>query len=285
MYINILISYICFMNQFDKARKGCAQKEDCEQSPGGDDYRCHDLALIIPEEIHNNLHTEPVLQSAKTVYIPPETQNDVPQENSSDIGIAMEAQELIKLSDIAENISKDSDCQKNTGTESMPPNSSRENIDDYESYRITPEAAQVLDSVNTAGTALSKDLKTAVKNTYANITDDLKQKNHSEQKRDITYSEIKKLIDDTIAKNCSKDDLLGLLHYRNFWELVEVEMLVNGKLITGIPVFIEENTFRVINDKHSYFIPIKNVDYIRTNDGLRSSFDSPNDNEPCKKSP
>lgn len=63
----------------------------------------------------------------------------------------------------------------------------------------------------------------------------------------------------------------GLLHYRKWWERVEAEILVNGKLITGIPIFIEENTLRVINKDHSYFIPLEKVDYIRTNDGLDPS--------------
>lgn len=64
----------------------------------------------------------------------------------------------------------------------------------------------------------------------------------------------------------------GFLHYRKWWELIEVDISVCGKIITGIPIFAEENTLRVINDNHSYFIPIEKIDYIRTTDGLRSSF-------------
>lgn len=77
-------------------------------------------------------------------------------------------------------------------------------------------------------------------------------------------------------KCCDQEGHHGLLNYRRWWELIEVEMSVSGKLITGIPIFIEKDTLRVINDNYSYFIPLEKVDYIRTKDGLRSSFDSSN---------
>lgn len=60
----------------------------------------------------------------------------------------------------------------------------------------------------------------------------------------------------------------GLYYYKDFWDLREVDVLVNGEALTGIPIFTNENTLRVINEEHSYFIPMKNVDYIRTTDGL-----------------
>lgn len=64
----------------------------------------------------------------------------------------------------------------------------------------------------------------------------------------------------------------GLLHYRKWWELSDVDIFINGDKITGIPIFAEKNTLRVINDGYSYFIPLEKVDYIRTTDGLKSSF-------------
>jgi len=66
--------------------------------------------------------------------------------------------------------------------------------------------------------------------------------------------------------------LYGLLHYRKWWEQNEVDICVCGKLISGIPIFIEENTLRLINSRHSYFVPLEKIDYIRTTDGLCSSF-------------
>ena len=62
--------------------------------------------------------------------------------------------------------------------------------------------------------------------------------------------------------------LYGLLHYREWWERNEVDISVGGKLITGTPIFIEENTLRVINDRYSYFIPLEKIEFIRTTDGL-----------------
>lgn len=72
------------------------------------------------------------------------------------------------------------------------------------------------------------------------------------------------------TKSCTHTDRNGLLHYRKWWERVDVDILVNGKLISGIPIFIEEDTLRVINNDYSYFIPLEKVDYIRTTDGLDS---------------
>lgn len=78
-------------------------------------------------------------------------------------------------------------------------------------------------------------------------------------------------------KNCDQERCSGLLHYRRWWELIEVEILTGGKLISGVPIFVEENTLRVINNDYSYFIELDKVDYIRTKDGLVSSFDLPDD--------
>ena len=66
--------------------------------------------------------------------------------------------------------------------------------------------------------------------------------------------------------------LFGLLHYRQWWERNEVDISICGKLVSGTPIFLEENTLRVVNCKYSYFIPLEKIDYIRTTDGLCSSF-------------
>lgn len=73
-------------------------------------------------------------------------------------------------------------------------------------------------------------------------------------------------------KNHNCADPCGLLHFRAWWELVEVDLCVGGRLISGIPIFVEEGTLRVINRQHSYFVPLGKVDYICTNDGLCSAF-------------
>ena len=44
---------------------------------------------------------------------------------------------------------------------------------------------------------------------------------------------------------------------------------MEGKLLTGIPMMIRKNAMRVMNEHHSYIIPMDNVDYIRTPDGLQ----------------
>jgi len=77
----------------------------------------------------------------------------------------------------------------------------------------------------------------------------------------------------TRCHECSS--LYGLLHYRKWWEQNEVDLSVCGKLISGTPIFVEENTLRVINKQYSYFIPLEKIDYIRTTDGLCSSFQLP----------
>jgi len=74
----------------------------------------------------------------------------------------------------------------------------------------------------------------------------------------------------TWCRNCA--GLYGLLHYRKWWEQNEVDISVCGKFISGTPIFTEENTLRVINSKYSYFIPLEKIDYIRTTDGLCTSF-------------
>lgn len=61
----------------------------------------------------------------------------------------------------------------------------------------------------------------------------------------------------------------GLLQYQKWWYLNPVDVRVNGETVSGIPIFLQENTLRVVNDAYSYFIPLENVDYIRTRNGLR----------------
>lgn len=77
--------------------------------------------------------------------------------------------------------------------------------------------------------------------------------------------------DDTAGQSAPE----GLLYYRKWWERIKVELSVNNQLITGIPIFTEKNVLRVISDRHSYFIPLEKIDYIRTDDGLRSPFTLP----------
>lgn len=60
----------------------------------------------------------------------------------------------------------------------------------------------------------------------------------------------------------------GLFHYQEWWFRNQIDICVNGKLISGIPIFADHNTIRVVNEKHSYFIPVEKIDYIRTPDGL-----------------
>lgn len=62
----------------------------------------------------------------------------------------------------------------------------------------------------------------------------------------------------------------GLFFYQKWWKLREVEIFVNGDMLTGTPIFTHENTMRVVNELYSYFIPMQKVDYIRTPDGLNS---------------
>lgn len=72
----------------------------------------------------------------------------------------------------------------------------------------------------------------------------------------------------TEAKLCTQTNNSGLLYYRKWWERHNVEISVNGKIIEGVPIFIEQNTLRVVNKKNSFFIPLEKIDYIRTPDGL-----------------
>lgn len=68
----------------------------------------------------------------------------------------------------------------------------------------------------------------------------------------------------------------GLLYYKKWWYLREVDLSVRGELLTGIPIYFQQDTLRVVNDAFSYFIPMAHVDYIRTPDGLcaaRTEFD------------
>lgn len=64
------------------------------------------------------------------------------------------------------------------------------------------------------------------------------------------------------------EELKGLLHYKKWWFMREVGISVNGQMLTGTPILMHERTLRVVNDDYSYFIPMRNIDYIRTPDGL-----------------
>ena len=65
----------------------------------------------------------------------------------------------------------------------------------------------------------------------------------------------------------------GLLAYKKWWFRRQVGICVRGKLLCGMPVYLCENTLRVINQAHSYFIPLANVDYIQTADGLDAAYE------------
>ena len=60
----------------------------------------------------------------------------------------------------------------------------------------------------------------------------------------------------------------GLLCYKKWWFLRDVDISVGRDLLSGIPMCLQEDTLRVMNDTYSYFIPMGNVNYIRSCDGL-----------------
>lgn len=62
----------------------------------------------------------------------------------------------------------------------------------------------------------------------------------------------------------------GLFHYQKWWFRNQIDICVNGDIISGIPIFADHNTIRVVNGKHSYFIPVEKIDYICTPDGYDS---------------
>lgn len=64
----------------------------------------------------------------------------------------------------------------------------------------------------------------------------------------------------------------GLLYYQKFWYLNDVEISVRGEILCGTTLEFHENTLRLISDTHSYYIPLRQVDYIKTSDGLQTSF-------------
>lgn len=67
-------------------------------------------------------------------------------------------------------------------------------------------------------------------------------------------------------------NIKGLLHFKKWWQFRDVGVSVNGVLVTGTPIQLQKRTLRVVNDQYSYFIPMKNVDFIRTPDGLEMSY-------------
>lgn len=236
MYINILISYIYIKNHCDKARnKGNGYIQEDVRS-------CNDCKM---QDTCTDHITIPDAEPSDKKY------NPVLKDKTG-----MEVQVAVKICDLNGNTDAgcNTECLHNSTLSEKEPQFSETEYNGYAPGDI------LLNNVNSdAG---------------LNGLDNTPAKKLPEQ--EIAHGdEIKRFINETVNKGINKPDRTGLLNYRNFWELVEVEILVNGKLITGIPIFVEDNTFRIINDKHSYFIPLKNVDYIRTNDGLRSSFDLP----------
>lgn len=73
----------------------------------------------------------------------------------------------------------------------------------------------------------------------------------------------------------------GLLYYRKWWERSDVDISVNGDMLSGIPVFTDKNTLRIMNDIYSYFIPLEKIDYIRTTDGLKTDHSKTFQSEKC----
>jgi len=63
----------------------------------------------------------------------------------------------------------------------------------------------------------------------------------------------------------------GLFQFRKWWEYEKVELRVNGSLLEGVPIFADETVMRIVNDDHSYFIPLCKVDYIRTENGFNGT--------------
>ena len=65
----------------------------------------------------------------------------------------------------------------------------------------------------------------------------------------------------------------GLLCYQGHWYLSEVDVKVQNELLSGTPIALKGNTLCLINKGHRYFVPLHKIDYIRTLEGLESSFD------------
>lgn len=74
--------------------------------------------------------------------------------------------------------------------------------------------------------------------------------------------------------SCVSVEESGLKQYKKWWFRRKVDISVNGDMVTGTPVFIKENTLRVIGNLNSYFIPLHKIDYIRTDDGLENMCES-----------
>lgn len=58
----------------------------------------------------------------------------------------------------------------------------------------------------------------------------------------------------------------GLLRYKKRWERREVDICVNKRMLTGIPIFTGSNTLRVVDGDYSYFIPLEKVVFILIRD-------------------
>lgn len=121
------------------------------------------------------------------------------------------------------------------------------------------EAAAIA-AVPTASDILTEDLEPSDAIKTSSI--ESANKNHDDAHQNFSNEKIREML--------SLDGLYGrgLFHYKDWWFRNKIEISVNGKLICGIPIFTDHNTLRVVNEKHSYFIPIEKIDYIRTSDGL-----------------
>ncbi|MCL1963721.1 MAG: hypothetical protein FWF69_01490 [Firmicutes bacterium] len=60
----------------------------------------------------------------------------------------------------------------------------------------------------------------------------------------------------------------GLLYFQKWWFLNDIELSVGGTLLSGTPIFLRDNTLRMVDKTHSYFIPLRHVEYIKTPNGM-----------------
>lgn len=65
----------------------------------------------------------------------------------------------------------------------------------------------------------------------------------------------------------------GFLAYKQLWYRENVDISVNGKMLSGIPIFLRQGALRMVNEVYSYIIPLDCVDFIRTCDGYKSACD------------
>ena len=137
--------------------------------------------------------------------------------------------------------------------------------DEFETEIVTEVVTENVDETDPESSAsdiqeTEKRIETSEEIQAASI--EISNKKKDKEKRSI--------FNEDIGEIPSIDGLYGrgLFHYKKWWFRCKIEISVNGQLICGIPIFTDHNTLRVVNEKHSYFIPVEKIDYIRTSDGL-----------------